>query len=43
MFDSLLDFCNDPPCPANSHCTGPNRCTCDEGYQLANGVCEGKV
>ena len=31
--------CEDRPCGNNSHCTGPNQCTCNDGYHRVNDAC----
>ena len=37
----ILVTCEDQPCGNHSHCTGPNQCTCDEGYHRVNDYCAG--
>ena len=42
FYKTFLAACIDPPCGEHSHCSEPNQCTCDEGYQQASGQCVGE-
>ena len=34
--------CKDDLCGKHGHCTGPNRCRCEDGYQFTT-TCESKI
>ena len=37
----LLDTCEEQPCGNRSQCTGPNQCSCNNGYENTGHGCAG--
>ena len=37
----ILDTCEEQPCGNHGQCTGPNQCSCDDGYENTGHGCAG--